>query len=164
MKREFWRLSVSRTIVAAFQGTRSRGRWNTPATHPVYAASSVALAALERLLYAQFDTRQGAFQIHHLFRVTIPNAIPIEQIAMADLPSGWADMVSPVDPASPPTPLQRLGDAWTRRAACAALIVPSAHAWEETNVLLNPAHPDFRRIAIDYVRPYHFDQRFAGRR
>lgn len=52
MTRVFWRLSVARDVATAFRGTGTRGRWNTAATHPVYVADSVALAALERLLYA----------------------------------------------------------------------------------------------------------------
>lgn len=159
----FWRLSVSPEVATAVQGTRGRGRWNTVATHPVYAASSVALAALERLLYAQFDTRRGAFETHHLFRITIPEDTVIDRVSVDELPAGWVEMVSPVDPASVPTRLQTIGDAWVRRGASVALVVPSAHAWEDTNALLNPAHPDFPRIAVTYVRPYRFDHRFAGR-
>jgi RES domain-containing protein len=33
-----------------------------------------------------------------------------------------------------------------RRAKSIALIVPSAHAWEESNALLNPEHPEFSKL------------------
>jgi hypothetical protein len=47
-----------------------------------------------------------------------------------------------------------------RRATSIALIVPSAHAWEESNALLNPEHPEFSKLTLEYVRAYRFDQRF----
>lgn len=164
MSRVFWRLSVARRQSEAFSGTRSRARWSTAATHPVYTASSVALAALERLLYAQFQVQDGAFQTHHLFRIEIPEGVPVETLAAPDLPDLWYEMVAPPDPLNPPTPLQLLGDAWYRRAEAAVLIVPSAHAWEETNALLSPDHSAFAELGFTYIREYRFDQRYGRRR
>ncbi|MGH9380133.1 MAG: RES family NAD+ phosphorylase [Thermoanaerobaculia bacterium] len=159
MTRVFWRLSVARDVALAFRGTRARGRWNTAVTHPVYAAGSVALAALERLLYAQFSLGDDAFQPHHLFRIVVPDRLSVEYVSRDQLPEDWHAMAAPPDPLSPPTPLQRIGDAWFTGRSTVALIVPSAHAWEETNVLLNPEHPEFRELEIGYVRPYRFDRR-----
>lgn len=147
----------------AFRGTRARGRWNTAVTHPVYAASSVALAALERLLYAQFSPAEDAFQTHQLFRILIPERLTVERLSQDQLPEDWHTMAAPPDPLSPPTPLQRIGDTWFVERSAVALVVPSAHAWEETNTLLNPDHPLFRELEIEHVRPYHFDRRYLRR-
>lgn len=163
MTRCFWRLCVARDIAAAFRGTRNPGRWNTAATRPVYAASSVALAALERLVYAQFDLAGEAFRTYHLFRILIPETLPVAEVLPAQLPTDWHALVTPLDPLSPATPLQRIGDAWFTTGAAVALVVPSAHAWEESNALLNPEHRRFPETAIEYVRPYRFDRRYARR-
>jgi RES domain-containing protein len=41
----------------------------------------------------------------------------------------------------------------------ALLEVPSAIVRESANILINPAHRDAKRIAIDSVRPFTFDER-----
>lgn len=135
----------------------SRGRRNTTTAHPVYVASSVALAALERLLYAQFRIADDAFQTHHLFRVGIPGRLSVQRVARDQLPKDWHTLAAPLDPLSSPTPLQRIGDAWLAARSIVAIVVPSAHAWEETNALLNPEHSEFSELEIEYVRSYRFD-------
>ena len=44
----------------------------------------------------------------------------------------------------------------------AILIVPSALAPAESNWLINPVHPDFRRIRVNPVERFRYDQRFFG--
>jgi RES domain-containing protein len=55
--------------------------------------------------------------------------------------------------------LRSVGDNWIRSGETAALFVPSAAIPGEWNVLLNPAHPDFRRVKIQKPRPFDFDLR-----
>jgi RES domain-containing protein len=38
-------------------------------------------------------------------------------------------------------------------------VVPSVIVPQERNVLLNPAHPDFRRIRLGAPEPFSFDPR-----
>jgi RES domain-containing protein len=44
--------------------------------------------------------------------------------------------------------LQAIGTEWAKKRSAAALAVPSAVIPVETNYLLNPLHPQFRRIKI----------------
>jgi RES domain-containing protein len=60
---------------------------------------------------------------------------------MAALPSGWR-----MEP--PPLSTRRLGDDWARSLRSAILAVPNIIIPDETNYLLNPAHPDFRKITL----------------
>ena len=53
--------------------------------------------------------------------------------------------------------------AWFDRASSALLIVPSAIVPEETNVLINPAHPDSRRITARKIRKWLYDPRLVRR-
>jgi RES domain-containing protein len=46
-----------------------------------------------------------------------------------------------------------------REARTAVLTVPSAVIPRERNVILNPAHADFRRIVIQTPEPFSFDPR-----
>lgn len=98
----------------------------------------------------------------HLDRSTLLSAfvvIPCEfderlvtAVARDKLPAQWRR-----DP--PPPELARIGDAWAQAAQSAVLAVPSALIEEETNFLLNPAHPDFSGIRIGEPQDFDFDQR-----
>ena len=55
--------------------------------------------------------------------------------------------------------MQQLGDGWLNAGASAVLEVPSAVVEIESNYLLNPAHPDFRRIQIGEPSHFEFDLR-----
>ena len=52
-----------------------------------------------------------------------------------------------------------LGDEWVRSGKSVVLKVPSVVV-DEQNFVLNPAHPDFRRIAFLIPKPFDFDSRF----
>lgn len=51
-----------------------------------------------------------------------------------------------------PKALTAFGTEWARERGSAVLAVPSAVIPAETNYLLNPLHPDFRRIKIGRPR------------
>jgi RES domain-containing protein len=54
---------------------------------------------------------------------------------------------------------RRAGDAWLDKAPTAVLRVPSVVFDAEQNVLINPAHADFRRIRLVGTRPVRWDER-----
>ena len=55
--------------------------------------------------------------------------------------------------------LRAIGTEWARKQGAAVLAVPSAVIAAETNYLLNPLHPDFRRIKIGKPRKFETDLR-----
>jgi len=71
---------------------------------------------------------------------------------LAHLPRGWRE-----EP--PPPSVQSIGGAWLRERKAALLRIPSVIVPEESNYLLNPAHPDASRLVIGPARPFGFDQR-----
>lgn len=71
---------------------------------------------------------------------------------MDDLPANWRET-------PPPPSLSSFGDEFIKAASNFALVVPSALAPTEFNWLLNPAHPDFRRVVIRDLVPLNYDQR-----
>jgi RES domain-containing protein len=53
----------------------------------------------------------------------------------------------------------RYGSEWLRSGRAAVLEVPSVLVPGETNLLLNPAHVDFKRLRIARARAFSFDPR-----
>lgn len=150
----------------AFQGSRQPGRWNGLGCHPVYTASSIALAALERLAYTEVDLERRELRPQYLFRIELSSSLPLDEVTAEALPRGWEAMTVPADPLASRkrSALQGLGDAWYQARKTVGLIVPSAHIPEEHNLLLNPTHPSFGELQITYVRPFSYDRRLLRER
>lgn len=120
----------------------------------VYTSGTLSLALLELLVHASEEDVPGDLASRP---AEIPDTLPVERIAATALPRGWRGMPAP--PA-----LAAIGEAWVRRAETAVLAVPSAIVPEETNYLLNPRHPGFRRLRIGPVSPFVVDVRLKDRR
>jgi RES domain-containing protein len=147
-----WRMIPAKHQHEAFSGDGARiagGRWNMRGTRAVYLSSSMSLAALETLLYAG----QAALGIPFaVFRVEIPDDINILALAPANRPSSWR-----VEP--PPESIKRLGSEWVAAGMGVLLRVPSVLVPSECNYLVNPSHPDFRRLRIGKPEPFSFNPR-----
>ncbi|HXY77278.1 MAG TPA: RES family NAD+ phosphorylase, partial [Candidatus Acidoferrales bacterium] len=74
----------------------------------------------------------------------IPDDIPTQKVDAYDLPENWATL-NPRDQLA----TKQIGDEWVELRKSAILAVPSVIVGE-LNYLLNPAHPDFGRIALGY--------------
>ncbi len=86
--------------------------------------------------------------------IDIPDDLAIERILIEQSP-GWnvASMV----------PSRAQGDRWLNERKSAILMVPSAVTdGLESNVLINPAHPDFPRIRVSEARPVKWDPRLKS--
>ena len=144
------RIVKARHALAAFSGEGARiagGRWNRPGDAVVYASASLALAAMELFVHLGEDGLHIPFVS---FRIEIPDTVQVQHCRRP--PAGWRD-----EP--PQEPSMRYGLAWLRRGSTAVLVVPSAIVPPESNVLLNPLHPDFDKIRIGRARPFAFDPR-----
>lgn len=148
-----WRIADGRfdpfsAISAALVG----GRWNSPGIGVIYASQSFAGTMLERLAHAgigRLPKTQVAVCIH------IPAEVVVEHLDESDLPPAWADADQQA--------ARAIGDAWLREHRTAVLRVPSVVARRESNVLLNPLHPDFKLISSDLPEPVVWDDRLFGR-
>jgi len=139
-----------------FDGTGAAlygGRWNSPGRPVIYAAASYAGAMLERLVHA------GTGRIpknHKAVLISIPARVSVEEWSAERLPSDWDADNSIVSRA--------FGDAWLAERRSAVLIVPSAVAKYERNVVINPAHPDFKWISASNPEKVVWDARLFGTR
>ena len=147
-----WRLITARFAKSAFSGEGARlyaGRWNRKGIPLVYTAESQSLAMLEMLV--QDEPLRARYV---MIEVRIPKGMTIDRIKVQDLPSDWRDI-------SAREKLQAIGTEWVTKRSAAVLAVPSAVIPAETNYLLNPLHPDFRRIKIGKPQKFETDLRLS---
>ncbi len=150
---EAWRMVKEKHVATAFSGegaARTGGRWNSRGVAVIYTSATCSLAALETLVHlnplVMFNYR--------IIRIEFDEGL-VERLALAALPADWK-----MEP--PPSSTQRLGDKWARAWRSAILAVPSVIIPDETNYVLNPAHPDFREIAIGAPADFAFDPRLLA--
>jgi RES domain-containing protein len=147
-----WRLCKRRQ--AAFDGEGARragGRWNRRGTAVVYTSETLSLAALE--LFVHCDPTLLPDDLVAI-ESEIPEGLAIRRVDAAPLPRDWRRYPAP-------EALAAIGSDWANGLATAALSVPSAVVLRERNVLLNPAHPDFRKIRVGRPEPFSLDARLA---
>ena len=146
-----FRIVKKRHVLPAFSGDGARmfgGRWNRPGVPMVYSAQTRALAALEALAHYAGAERQIAFVT---FAIEVPDALVLH-LATADLPADWRRE-------EPGASTQDLGSAWQFAGSSVALLVPSVLIPQEFCLLLNPEHPDARKVMVRYPEPFQFDDR-----
>ena len=145
-----WRLVTARFANTAFSGEGARlygGRWNRKGVSLVYTAGSQSLAMLEMLV--QDEPLRARYV---MIPARIPKGVRIKRVKLEELPPGWRD------PAAREL-LQGIGTEWARKRTTAVLSVPSAVIPPESNYLLNPLHPDFKRIEIGETEDFFMDLR-----
>jgi len=116
------------------------GRWNSEGLPALYAASTRSLALLETLAHTPAKMLQ--VKVYMLLLV----------IELRKLPDGWdAPDIRPFT--------QKTGDSFLLAKKNLLIAVPSVLLPEENNFVLNPLHPDAKKIKIVHSRRIHFDKR-----
>ena len=149
-----WRIVRAAHVDSAFTGEGARlygGRWNSPGTSVIYVSEHESLAALELLVHLAPlppDDRYLSFRLEWENKLT-------EHFPVKNLPPHW-------NTEPPDFRTMQIGDEWFRAGKSVALAVPSVLSTSETNFLLNPKHPDFRKIKIGKPIEYRFDSRLLN--
>jgi RES domain-containing protein len=147
---DVWRLFPRRFRSTAFTGAGglyAAGRWNHLGVPIVYTSSSRALAALE--FFVNLEPNEAPDDLL-IAEASVPEGA-IETLDLGLLPSTWR---------SPNNKTCRdLGSAWAVSVRSLALKVPSAIVDGDSNVLLNPRHPDFGGVRLSPPRPFRYDPR-----
>jgi RES domain-containing protein len=123
------------------------GRWNPPGVPVIYAAGSLSLAMLERLV------QRRNFGGTILVEAEADDDISIESL-MDNPPSNWRALGSPE--------AQAAGARWAASGNSALLMVPSALVTREPNYVINPAHDDAARIRPGMPEQLEWDPRLFG--
>ena len=124
------------------------GRWNSVGHPVIYAAESYAGAMLEILVHANLSVPP---KNHRVVRITIPASVEIETVQPWAL-AGWDAENLVIS--------REFGDAWLKEKRTAILRAPSVITeGRESNVLMNPLHPQFPMIAAGESEEIHWDMR-----
>ncbi|HBE70871.1 MAG TPA: hypothetical protein DDW52_22220 [Planctomycetaceae bacterium] len=151
-----WRISRSKYAASAFSGygaEKTGGRWNYKGHSVVYASENLSLAALELFVHVSPGAIPADLVSLH---GTLPDSISVERIETSDLPKNWRDYPAPPE-------LQKIGTDWIVALTSLVLIVPSAINPLETNILVNPAHPEIKKLEVHAGQPFQFDPRMFGK-
>jgi len=124
------------------------GRWNHVGVECVYSSDSRALAVLE------YTVNNEIYRIPRaLSMVTMDTGkVTLRQLAERQLPGDWKRFPSPAS-------TKDFGSRLLQKATKAILKIPSTIVPEEFNFILNPMHPDFKKIKILDVSDFVFDVR-----
>lgn len=133
------------------------GRWNRPGVALLYTAASPALACLETVVHIG----AGLLPLNrYLVRIDVPDEVFDRRMRFEDLapapkrvgwdaePAGWVSL--------------ELGSQWVASMAAAILEVPSVIVPEDSNFLINPAHPDTAGITATKLRRFEYDRRLKA--
>lgn len=147
---DVWRLFPRHFRSTAFTGAgglHAAGRWNHLGLPIIYTSTSRALAALE--FFVNLEPNEAPEDL-----LIAEAALPDEAIETLDpslLPSTWRSLNNKT--------CRDLGSAWAASARSLALRVPSAVVDGDSNVLINPRHPDFPRVHLSPPKPFRYDPR-----
>lgn len=150
---ELFRIAKTR-FINDLSGTGARlngGRWNEKGTAAIYASESRALATLEYLVHLPMDLAPATIS---LLKIHIPDGIKPEGINLRNLPPDWKTYPAP-------EALADMGSGWARASGSLLLKVPSALVDEEFNFLINPNHPDFKRVKFSKPKKLILDKRLS---
>lgn len=122
-------------------------RWNTKGTPMLYAAEHISLAVLELLVHSQFKY----FSINlDLITIQLPSSFKAAEISINKVKENWDKDMGYT---------QFIGDEFIRNKQDLVLRVPSAIIQQENNLLINPLHPDFKKIKIIDTQSFKTDER-----
>lgn len=147
-----WRIVEPHRVKRAFVGEGARrfgGRWNSKGTRMVYLAASSSLAAFELLVH--LPPPDLLSQTYVFIPVEFPEECVV-RLSSKKLPADWQALPAPQS-------ARLTGDTWIGKQASLILEVPSAVVPQESNYLLNPAHPDIKKLRIGKKQPFAFDPR-----
>ena len=123
---------------------RTEGRWHAKGQEVIYASEHFSTALLEKL--AQFNGYLPPNQ--HFLEIEIPVGTTYEVVTKDSCP-GWLRAAA----------ARKVGASWYAAKRSAILIVPCFVARMERNVLINPSHPDSKRIRPRLEEPVVWDAR-----
>ena len=128
---------------------RYGGRWSSPGVRLVYTSEHQSLAMLE--YFVHLDASDPPEDLV-LATADVPEDLTRKRVEVGKLPANWKK--SPA-----PAALAKMGDDFVKQAEECLLLVPSALAPAECNWLINPQHPDFKKIVIREIEPLNYDPR-----
>jgi RES domain-containing protein len=160
---EVWRLTKKKHLATAMTGKGAKefgARWNGIGTPIVYTAENIALSVLDTLA-----NRDKVKKLRPVLLLAIH--VPDDQVLDLDvalrklglrLNKNWVE--EELDELKLSSS-QKVGNAWAESGLSCALRVPNTIVRMEFNLLLNPEHPDYKRVKAKDPIPFSYDKRLA---
>ena len=127
------------------------GRWNRKGAPMVYSSVSIALACLETLVHLAGDVPLPLNR--YLVEITVPQPLwDMRTRFDATRHIGW-------DAEPPGLVSLDWGTQWVQSLQALLAEVPAIVVPEESNVLVNPRHPDAAQLTARKVRRWTYDTR-----
>jgi RES domain-containing protein len=147
-----WRLTRKAHLNEPLAGEGARrygGRWYHAGTPVVYSSESLSLAVLEYLVNLPInDLPADLVSIKFEFPEDLSHTI----VRISDLPANWRSYPAIEE-------LKDIGSDWVRAAKTPILSVPSVIIPGERNYVINPAHPESKRIDVVTAESFGLDSR-----
>jgi len=124
------------------------GRWHTLGERVVYFGGSAAIVVLERLAHTDADLLPGDLRLAR-FEFAQP-VVDAKVDEFGGLSANWTQDEDHT---------RLIGSRWRLVGSSCLLAVPSAIVPEEINFVLNPEHPDAKRLRLVRDRRFTFDSR-----
>ncbi len=132
------------------KGAAMKGvRWNSMGVEMIYTAANRSLAMAEVAVHFSLATMPSDYM---MVTIVIPDDMPLLKLSTKDLPKDWNTFPHP-----PST--QAIGDKFIADNKYGILQIPSAVTWGDYNILINPNHPDFKKIKIRSKEHFPLDKR-----
>jgi len=126
---------IYRNDISGDGARKKGGRWNSPGFPVVYTSTSISLSLLELLIY---NSSYEVIRVNMLMQITVPENL-MKSLSVNALKQTWQKDIDYS---------RFIGNEFLKNKKSLLLKVPSAIIPEESNVLINPAHPDFKRVKI----------------
>ncbi len=123
------------------------GRWNSRGIPILYTSGHISLALLEMLVNTQF--KDYAIPLD-LLSIQFPDSIELAEVSFKKLKKDWIKDFEYT---------RFIGDEFLKDKQRLVLKIPSAVIPEEHNFLINPLHPDFKKVKILDTRSFRTDVR-----
>jgi len=148
---EVFRLSraIHGRTLSGTGASKQGGRWNSTGTEIIYTSANRSLAMTEVVVHFAIGSLPDGFM---MMTIQVPDTISIKEIDIRTLPAAWNQF-------PPLKTTQSIGDLFIREGKTCLLRVPSAVTTGDFNYLMNPVHPDFKKINISGYDPFPFDRR-----
>jgi RES domain-containing protein len=131
------------------EGARlNAGRWNHKGTPCIYTSESRALALLEYTSHVSASEVPRALSFSTL---QVPDDSAYE-FSVAELPGNWRNSPHPND-------CRNFGTMFLQKAEYLLLKIPSVIIPEEFNYIINPLHPEIKKVKVLSAADHVFDLR-----
>lgn len=124
-------------------------RWNSKGNYLLYTSESISLSILESLVHLK---RNGIPPNQYLLHIEFPDEKEFSEISFKKIKKDWHKELEYT---------RWIGDQFLKNNKNLFLKVPSVIVPQESNILLNPLHREFKKVKIIAMELLELDKRLT---